>query len=988
MATPDVRVRLSAEGVAEVVGALKKVQAEGLKAGAAGAQSAKGFFSMNQALSATRTLLAQLGAAVSVGLLVGFVKSAAEAGDELGRVAQGAGATVENFSALSLAARTADVPVQALQQGLAAVNQRLQQLRDGDAGARKVFRDLGISLRDFSGKDSVEQLEAVARALAGVEDPGKRAGLAIEFFGKRLGPRLAPLLTQLSEQGLGKLIQQAERLGVLFDSETIAAADNLTDSFALLHLQVQGVTLQLVKGLQPAVTGTMEILSAELSSNVRAWEEWGKAVGLVVAEALIGLINLGDSTIAILRSIGEAMGRVDPMRRDLERLKRIKDPEERNAETRRLLNTPLDDERGDGAPIERIGRLEREARERNDERRRSLERLKGTLEKRKDEGRRGFGEDDLDPLGGEEIRGTRSIPTPDLDDAASASDRERFAKKRAQIDAELTIVRAALKARESVERRSLEEGTKSIVEAFAARRKILEESFNAEVSALERRRVLEAQDDDPAKAASAVEKITSEITVKRIEHEEALRAMGFEEQESIERSEKVQLEALNVVRRSRGLDHQVTLSEIREQGEAFERELVRAGRPATEAEGERASFEAQLKSVAEFEESMRTVDREMQSLDIARTAIHQQVEAHNITQTEGERQLLELEQQRLVQLQAMAQAAVVAAEATGNPDAVLQALQLAAAVDSVQASIDRASVSFRDFAVTASEALESGIVDALTRGVNEGRSLVQVMNDLGLAIARAVQELAALEIAKKIMSFLPKFGGGGRVAQVEFRAAKGGRVPQHLASGGRIQGPGTGTSDSILASLPAGGYVVRAKSVARPGVLGFLRGLTGGPARHSGGGRVLARVSNGEYFVHPSIVARRGVLPALESVNHGGLPATAGRGGTRGGLTGLAAGGQIAPEMLRQFGHDIVAAQAPLDLVPRFAEGGMAGAMSSVQGAAGAAGAPGSSSVDGRIQVGLDPGLVLEAMRTPEGQRVVLEVIGSNRRTIGRALRG
>ncbi len=58
MATPDVRVRLTAEGVAEVVAALKKVQAEGEKASA---KQARGFSGLNRVLGSTSSLLTGLG---------------------------------------------------------------------------------------------------------------------------------------------------------------------------------------------------------------------------------------------------------------------------------------------------------------------------------------------------------------------------------------------------------------------------------------------------------------------------------------------------------------------------------------------------------------------------------------------------------------------------------------------------------------------------------------------------------------------------------------------------------------------------------------------------------------------------------------------------------------------------------------------------------------------------------------------------------------
>ncbi len=61
--------------------------------------------------------------------------------------------------------------------------------------------------------------------------------------------------------------------------------------------------------------------------------------------------------------------------------------------------------------------------------------------------------------------------------------------------------------------------------------------------------------------------------------------------------------------------------------------------------------------------------------------------------------------------------------------------------------------------------------------------------------------------------------------------------------------------------------------------------------------------------------------------------------------------------------------------VARFADGGMVGGGS-------------AATVSGSIGIGVEEGLVVKHLRTPAGQRAVLEVIGKNRRAIGSALRG
>ncbi len=100
--------------------------------------------------------------------------------------------------------------------------------------------------------------------------------------------------------------------------------------------------------------------------------------------------------------------------------------------------------------------------------------------------------------------------------------------------------------------------------------------------------------------------------------------------------------------------------------------------------------------------------------------------------------------------------------------------------------------------------------------------------------------LSALGAAERLFSSGQPSGGGGT----------GG-----YAGGGRIHGPGTGTSDSIIARVSAGEYVVRAGAVAQPGMLGLLNSINAG--RFALGGLIAGLREGGGFamggFIEPSL---------------------------------------------------------------------------------------------------------------------------------------
>jgi hypothetical protein len=114
-------------------------------------------------------------------------------------------------------------------------------------------------------------------------------------------------------------------------------------------------------------------------------------------------------------------------------------------------------------------------------------------------------------------------------------------------------------------------------------------------------------------------------------------------------------------------------------------------------------------------------------------------------------------------------------------------------------------------------------IEQNTTAINSQSTVIQelgrIVQDLSTAVGNLVKTVANLvtqqgELMKAVNAALQ------RVAR-----------PAEKAAGGLIGGRGTGTSDSNLAWLSRGEYVVPARAVAQPGVLALLEGLRGGLGR-------------------------------------------------------------------------------------------------------------------------------------------------------------
>src|SRR5687767_12803775 len=103
---PDIRVKLSPEGLSDVIAALRLVQSTSRTA-AAGA--AKDTTLLAGALKELKGLLPAIGLGAAVTGVIALGRRSLQSADEIGKIADRVGTTAERLSVLDFSARTADV---------------------------------------------------------------------------------------------------------------------------------------------------------------------------------------------------------------------------------------------------------------------------------------------------------------------------------------------------------------------------------------------------------------------------------------------------------------------------------------------------------------------------------------------------------------------------------------------------------------------------------------------------------------------------------------------------------------------------------------------------------------------------------------------------------------------------------------------------------------------------------------------------------------
>ncbi len=898
MPTPDVRVRLSAEGTAEVVAALRKVQAEGKKSSQASGRSFLGF---NSVLGGTTRLLAGLGAAVGVGTFVNLIRTGAQAADEIGKLGQKIGASVENLSALRLGAKQADVDLAQLRVGFTFLNRRITELAKGAPDAQAMFRELGLSAKDFRGKDAVQSFELVSQRMAKLGDGARKTAIAVGIFG-RSGAQLIPLMNDLAEEGLANLIERARDLGVLFDEEMAASIEKLNDDMKILKLQAQGLGAQFASGMAPTMSQSLQILSGEISKTTELWKNMGAAVGWITKVIVAGLATATDAvsvlgqelvfrTLSIIKlNVRLLKGEVAEAIEDF--LAKDVLIEDFLARVKERLSIAFDIPEPGTPNAPDSARMRRWA-------------------------------------AGAAL-GLPMVPAPTYKPAAGPEeDPVELARKQTEAtktirDAEFAYLKAQLKVRQDAEKRSYEEGASSLRQHYEQRRKFVRAEADAEVAALlERKPLLELQDDQ-IKAQAEAKAIDIQVNRIRLEQEGQIASLNSEETKAMRALGAKALEIERELLEARGRRHEAAMLAIDEEMKMADLIFKNQGVPDDKRIRLLEQLRASRTAGADFEASQTSAEAAMTDLGLARRRIQSQMESGLITQMDGERQLLELDQARLPVLQQAAEALVTAALATGNPENIQQAREFALSVEEIGMAAEGAALSWTQFRDALEQSGIQALSDMFATGIREGQKFKDVMAEMAMSVVQSIRRIASEILATRIIrllsSLIPGGAGGGKVGQgkeviggLATGAAGGLLRGAHFSSGGFLRGPGTGTSDSLVALTEAG----------RP-----------------------VRLSNGEFVVRAASVQQPGALDFLRDFNRWSMATL----------------------------RSAQPRTAPLG----FAEGGIVGA----------AAAGSTQASDGRLTIGLDEGLVLKALESPRGRKILVEVVGRNRRTFQRVIEG
>ena len=210
------------------------------------------------------------------------MKGVIDRADQMYEASQALGVTVEDLSRLQYAADLSGVSAENLEKSIRKLSVGLYDASQNATGpAATAFRTLGISATDAAGniRPAIDVIGDLAKRFETLPDGAAKTALAIKVFG-RSGADMIPMLNE-GEAGLRAMYEEAEKLGVVLDTESAKAAERFNDNLTRLGKTKDGIVTKITTGMLPSLDRLIGSL-AGASRNTEGLKTVGRGLGIVM----------------------------------------------------------------------------------------------------------------------------------------------------------------------------------------------------------------------------------------------------------------------------------------------------------------------------------------------------------------------------------------------------------------------------------------------------------------------------------------------------------------------------------------------------------------------------------------------------------------------------------------------------------------------------------------------------------------------------------
>lgn len=924
----DIRVKLSAEGVEDVVRALKRVEKQAKDTGASGK---KGIGLMNEALGDMGGMLPTLGVGAFVAGLGALVSKALETADAIGKLSDKTGVSAETISVLTVAGKTADATFEQISGGLIKFNKNMADLDRGSSEAAQSVRLLFGNSKALNGLNTEQRLLKVVDAVGSLEKGYKKTRTAQDFFGKS-GADLITTFNDLAKGGFDEIKKYAEQTGQLVGSDFADAAQRANDGIRRLKDSSAGLAAQFAAGLAPAIADITDALLGATTGGqqeLNLFRELGDLAGKLLKGVASAFIIVGKTIGGVL-----AQGELE-ITSFIDQIKAL---------YQFIVEIPKGIGKAKANLDLRMGKINQDY---------------GTQSKAIDDTYKQDLYNSLNDIWNPTAKPRKKTQEEIADEKAQADAIKARAMRlnAALIAAENQRTQAMLQIQKAANSLALLEnencyknGQIDLETYWNKREKITLQGVDDELAALraqkESLQKTKLDPEDPTakiKLNSDIAEIENKINVTLIERQRIQKDLAQGRMEARNKLKDEELKIEQQILEMQGKTYEAQLAAIQAQADAWRKAKID---PSLVKQ-----IEDLMNDQAAFQESQRKADSAMGQVQ----KIQDQVALEEMA---GKLYPFEAAEKYRLSVEALIPSLLEQADAMRKSAVTQEEIDKAEAfrmeIDKLAVSVNKNAQEMKQFKAQLESSLESNLTDFFANGIEESENFGDAMRKLGQSVVASLKQMAAQMLATYLtQKILSAIGMGNEPDPGKAAAAGAAQAAPLMMAANSMSGAG----DSLIAGAGAVIFAANQLSQAADKMIAAgitssassmgsgLAAATGGLVQGPGTGTsdsIPARLSDGEFIVRSAVVSQPGVLQALASLNRGlGRPVLA---GTR--------------------------------MAPRFSDGGLVRTADGGQ--------------EAGIVVGLEEGVivkqVLGALKTKEAQRIQIQNLGNNQKRARNAL--
>lgn len=250
----------------------------------ASASATSSFGKITDSAKYMKVALAGIASSAVVVGLEQMAKGVIDNGDNLYKMSQKIGVSVESLGALEHAAKLSDVSMEGLQTGLKKLSTAMLESAAGGRDQAALFRTLGVESKAAEGalRPTQDVLLDLADKFAAMDDGALKSALAVKLFGKS-GLDLIPLLNA-GRAGIAEMTDEADRMGLVISTKTGKEMEEFNDNLTRMQAQTQGIKNTFMSSLMPLL---LDIERGMLKSATATGSMKNEILGLVKSQSTI-----------------------------------------------------------------------------------------------------------------------------------------------------------------------------------------------------------------------------------------------------------------------------------------------------------------------------------------------------------------------------------------------------------------------------------------------------------------------------------------------------------------------------------------------------------------------------------------------------------------------------------------------------------------------------------------------------------------------------